>query len=124
MKKIIGLFLVMLICSVSVYAQKDNRGGRMGDPSKRMEKMITDLKLNDKQAADYRKVEKDFMGKMKKMRDEAQDDRSKMREKMQTLRKEKDAEVKKILTDEQFKQYQEKQQAPRDKNRKDGNRRK
>lgn len=118
MNKVIGLFLVILISTVSVYAQKGDRGDRKGDPSKRMEQIVTDLKLDDKQAAEFRKVQKDFMDKMHKERDGAQEDRSKMREKMQSMRAERDTEVKKILTDEQYKQYLEKQQAPREKGKK------
>lgn len=113
MKKVLGLFLVILFCSVSMYAQKGKRDGKMGDPSKRMEQMITDLKLNDKQAADFRKIQQDFMDKMRKERDEIQkdmqNDRSKMREKMDKMREDRDAEIKKILTEDQYNQYLEKQ---------------
>ena len=86
MKKVIGLCLVLLISSVSVFAQDGKRGAKKGgDPAQRCEKMIADLKLDEKQAADFRKV----------------DDR--------------DAEMKKILTEDQYKQYLEKQrpQSPR-----------
>lgn len=39
-------------------------------------------------------------------------DRQKMREQMKTLRNDRDEQLKKILTDEQYKQYQEKQNVP------------
>ena len=92
MKKVIGLFLVILISTATVFAQGGDRQGKKGDPSKRSEKMIEELKLDDKQAAESVK-----------------EDREKMREKMTAMRTEKDAQIKKILTDEQYKQYQEKQ---------------
>ena len=91
MKKVIGLCLVLLISSVSVFAQDGKRGAKKGgDPAQRCEKMIADLKLDEKQAADFRKVEAEFRDKMK-------------------------AEMKKILTEDQYKQYLEKQrpQSPR-----------
>ena len=55
MKKVIGLFLVILISSATVFAQSGNRQGKKGDPSQRSEKMIEELKLDDKQAAEFRK---------------------------------------------------------------------
>lgn len=109
MKKVIGLFLVILISSATVFAQDGNRQGKKGDPSKRSEKMIEELKLDDKQAAEYRKIEADFREKMMKDREAAKEDRAKMREKMMAMRTEKDAQIKSVLTDEQYKLYQEKQ---------------
>nr|WP_129731944.1 Spy/CpxP family protein refolding chaperone [Parabacteroides goldsteinii] len=109
MKKVIGLFLVILISSTTVFAQSGNRQGRKGDPSKRSEKIIEELKLDDKQAADFRKVEADFREQMKKEREAVKEDREKMREKMTAMRTEKDAQIKKILTDEQYNQYLERQ---------------
>ena len=101
MKKVIGLFLVILISSTTVFAQSGNRQGKKGDPSKRSEKMIEELKLNDKQAAEFRKVEADFKDQMTKEREAVKEDRQKMREKMTAMRTEKDAQIKSILTDEQ-----------------------
>ena len=95
MKKVIGLCLVLLISSVSVFAQDGKRGAKKGgDPAQRCEKMIDDLKAKRKQA---------------------ESDRRKMREKMITMRNDRDAEMKKILTEDQYKQYLEKQrsQSPR-----------
>ena len=109
MKKVIGLFLVILISSTTVFAQSGNRQGKKGDPSKRSEKMIEELKLNDKQAAEFRKVEADFKDQMTKEREAVKEDRQKMREKMTAMRTEKDAQIKSILTDEQYKLDQEKQ---------------
>lgn len=116
MKKVIGLFLVILISSVSVFAQSGKRGGQKGDPSKRIEQMVTDLKLDDKQAAEFRKIQKEYAEKMKKERDAAQNDRTKMREKMKQMNENKNAEIKKILSDEQYKQYLEKLQSMRSRN--------
>ena len=123
MKKVIGLFLVILISTATVFAQGGNRQGKEGDPSKRSEKMIEDLKLDDKQAAEFRKVEADFREQMKKERESVKEDREKMREKMIAMRTEKDAQIKKILTDEQYKQYQE-NQTKADSSRKKGQGRK
>ncbi len=112
MKKVIGLFLVILISTVSVFAQKDQRGKRGGDPTQRCEKMITELKLDEKQAAEFRKINTEFREKMMQERKAVEADRQKMREQMKTLRNDRDEQLKKILTDEQYKQYQEKQNVP------------
>ena len=93
MKKVIGLCLVLLISSVSVFAQDGKRGAKKGgDPAQRCEKMIADLKLDEKQAADFRKVEAEFREKMEAERKQADLDRRKMREKMMSLRDDRDAE--------------------------------
>ena len=116
MKKVIGLCLVLLVSSVSVFAQSGKRSAKKGgDPAQRCEKMIADLKLNEKQAADFRKVEAEFRDKMKAEKKQADSDRQKMREKMTTMRNDRDAEIKKILTEDQYKQSLEKQrsQSPR-----------
>lgn len=110
MKKVIGLCMVILISSVSVFAQQGKRGAKKGgDPAQRCEKIIADLKLDDKQAAEFRKVEAEFKEKMKTEREKAESDRREMREKMTSMRNERDAEIKKILTEDQYKQYLEKQ---------------
>ena len=116
MKKVIGLCLVLLISSVSVFAQGGKRSAKKGgDPAQRCEKMIADLKLDEKQAADFRKVEAEFRDKMEAERKQLDSDRQKMREKMTAMRNDRDAEMKKILTEDQYKQYLEKQrpQSPR-----------
>ncbi len=105
MKKVIGLCLVLLISSVSVFAQGGKRSAKKGgDPAQRCEKMIADLKLDEKQAADFRKVEAEFRDKMEAERKQLDSDRQKMREKMTAMRNDRDAEMKKILTEDQYKQ--------------------
>ena len=79
MKKVIGLCLVVLLSSTSVFARENRRmDKRKMDPSARCEKMIAE--------------------------------REKQREKMLAMREDKNAQMKKILTEEQYKQYLEKQQ--------------
>ncbi len=110
MKKVVGLFLVILVSTVSVFANnngKHQRGERGGDPSKRYEKIVADLNLNEKQAADFQKIESDYRTKVKAERDKANTDRKKVREQMNTLRTQKDSDIKKLLTEEQYQKYQQ-----------------
>ena len=96
MKKVIGLCLVVLLSSTSVFARENRRmDKRKMDPSARCEKMIADLK---------------YMEKAQKEREAMKAEREKQREKMLAMREDKNAQMKKILTEEQYKQYLEKQQ--------------
>ena len=109
MKKVVGLFLVIIVSTVSVFANNDSkqRGERGGDPAKRSEKMAADLNLNEKQIADFQKIETEYRAKVKAEREKADKERDKVREQMNELRTKKEADIKKILTDEQYQKYQE-----------------
>lgn len=112
MKKIIGLCLVLLLSSVSAFARDNHkRTDNKADLSKRYERVITDLKLNEKQASEFRKINDEFMQKAQKERADVKSMREKQREKMMAMREDKNAQIKKILTDEQYKLYTEKQKS-------------
>ena len=67
MKKVIGLCLVVLLSSTSVFARENRRmDKRKMDPSARCEKMIADLKLDEKQAVEFRKFKKSIWKRLKK----------------------------------------------------------
>ena len=67
MKKVIGLCLVVLLSSTSVFARENRRmDKRKMDPSARCEKMIADLKLDEKQAVEFRKLKKSIWKRLKK----------------------------------------------------------
>ena len=53
---------------------------------------------------------KEYMEKVQKEREAMKAEREKQREKMLAMREDKNAQMKKILTEEQYKQYLEKQQ--------------
>lgn len=124
MKKIIGLFLVIMLSTVALFAQsnKDNKRERKDfDPTKRWEKMAEDLKLDDKQLAEFNKINEEFKQQMTKEREANQSkreamraEREKQKEAMLAMHTERNEQMKKILTDEQYKQYIEKQKPPRD----------
>lgn len=67
MKKVIGLCLVVLLSSTSVFARENRRmDKRKMDPSARCEKMIADLKLDEKQAVEFRKLQKSIWKRLRK----------------------------------------------------------
>ncbi len=122
MKKIVALVVVILVSSVSVFANNGIRpkDGKKADPSQRCEKMVSDLDLNEKQAADFKKIQSEYQEKVKTMRDKSEADRQQMKEQITTMRTEKNAEIKKILTDEQYQKYEAFAQKKQDRQGKDG----
>ena len=87
MKKVIGLCLVVLLSSTSVFARENRRmDKRKMDPSARCEKMIADLKLDEKQAVEFRKLQKEYMEKVQKEREAMKAEREKQREKIAGVR--------------------------------------
>lgn len=110
MKKVVGLCLAVILCTGSVFAAPDRQKDRKQDRARqRCERMISELKLNERQAADFRRIQEEFRAKMMKERESMEAMRTEMRRKMKTLQEEKNAAVEKVLTDEQYKLYLEKQ---------------
>lgn len=98
-KQILSLAVALLIGSTVCMAQ--NRQNGKADREKRMEQMVTDLGLNEQQA-------KDFKAAMQEMRPAKNKSGERpTREEMQKTRTEMDAKIKSILTDEQYKRYQD-----------------
>ena len=98
-KQILSLAVALLIGSTVCMAQ--NRQNGKADREKRMEQIVADLGLNEKQA-------KDFKAAMKEMRPAKNKSNERpTREEMQKKRQEIDAKIKSILTDEQYKKYQD-----------------
>ncbi len=116
MKKVVGLCLAVLLCTGSVFAAPDRQKDKKQERANRCERMISDLKLNEQQAADFRRINEEFREKMLKEKESMEAERNQMREKMTTLMNEKNAAVKKVLTDEQYKLYLEKQKRAYDRN--------
>ncbi len=113
MRKVLVMFLIVAISGISAFAQQ-NQEERRQRMEQMNERIATDLKLDDKQKAEFKKVNEKYL---KKMTDEMQNmqdmDREERRAKMQAMNDERNADMKKIMTDEQFKQYQEALQAQR-----------
>ena len=93
-KLILSLAVALLIGSTVCMAQNHQKG--KADREKRIEKMVTDLGLNEKQAKDFKAA----MEEMKPAKNKS--DEKPSREEMQKKKKEVDAKIKSILTDEQY----------------------
>lgn len=101
----------LMTCSTLVTAQDApqadaKKGGRKQfTVEQQMERMTTTLTLTDEQKPKVKAVLEGQQKKMQEIRDES--DQDARRTKMQDLRKETETKMKGILTDEQFKKYQE-----------------
>lgn len=109
MKNLIGLFLILFLSSTVLFAQENRTAKRSADMKAMQERMISELKLDEKQAAEYQKISDEFRSKMQSEREKMGGDRQAMFEKMKTLRAERDEKLKAVLSEEQFKQLQEKE---------------
>lgn len=111
-KQILSLAVALLIGSTVCMAQ--NRQNGKADREKRMEQIVADLGLNEKQA-------KDFKAAMEEMRPAKNKSNERpTREEMQKKRQEIDAKIKSILTDEQYKKYQDMRKKDNAKKKKKG----
>lgn len=116
MKNVICVCLGCVMAATSLFARDNRRGGgRHGamNDSIRCERLITRLQLDEKQAAEFRKQQQLFAQQAKQERDAMQALREQHKQKMKALRDKQDAELKKLLTEEQYKQLKEKQPMPK-----------
>lgn len=88
------------------------------DPKQQIERLSDRLYLTDDQKKEFESINNEFFTKMRAERNTNQGDREKMRESMQALMNERDARIKSLLTDEQYKQYVANQEQMRNRNKK------
>ncbi|MCK5209439.1 MAG: hypothetical protein KAI29_19210 [Cyclobacteriaceae bacterium] len=127
MKKIVvftGPILLMLLFTLDVFAQQGQGGPGRGynmDPKEMAERQTNQMKETLSLTADQLpKVEAlnlKYAEKMKVARDETDGDRESMRSTMMAMGKEKDIELKNILTAEQHTKWQEWRKEAREKGR-------
>lgn len=107
------LFIAALIMSMITFAQPPGgQGGNQFDPEemvkRQTEQMVTDLTLNADQTKKVEEINRKYGKKMNEMFQGNRDgggDWSKMREKMEAIRTDKNAELKTVLTDDQYNKY-------------------
>lgn len=111
MKTTMKMFLaaaLFLMMGLSVNAQSRKAPDRSENrPDKETAELVKELDLSDKQAAQVKKIHQDFGEKMEKARKNNDGDREDMREHMAKMEKEKNAEMKTVLSKEQYKKYEE-----------------
>lgn len=101
--------------------QKDTMkmGGMMKMHQPNFDKLKTDLSLNDKQVADWKKMEESMKPEMDKMHEKHMAEMETIHKKhmaeMEKMKAQKDEKLKSILTKEQYEKFQKSQPKPRDK---------
>ncbi|MDD3040208.1 hypothetical protein [Bacteroides sp.] len=103
MKKQILSLVVALLIGTTVCIAQNRQQGKV-DREKRIEKMITDLGLNEKQAKDFKAALQEMRPTKQKQGEQAE---RPSREEMQKKRNELETKMKNILTEEQYKKYQD-----------------
>jgi len=127
------IFIVacMLTFALMVSAQGGQGGGqRQMTPEQRaefqarqLERYKTELKLTDKQVADFKKINDEYTPKQQALFEKYRGgDMDKFREESTKLRTEQNGKVKKILSAEQYKKYEEMLEAQRQRMQGGGNR--
>ena len=106
-KVITALLLFFAICT----ATSAQRGGERPSPEEmaaRQTKQMTEkLQLDEAQTAKVKEINLTYAKKMQEVRDNNRGNREAMREAVTALQKEKSAELKTVLSEEQLKSYEE-----------------
>lgn len=111
-KKLLTIFVFVLLTINALQAQRPNGGGRGGDPKERAnqqtERMIEALDLSAAQGEKISALNLAYAEKMLAARKAAREsgDREAMRATMQTMRKEQNEALKKYLTAEQVTKWE------------------
>ena len=109
MKKLIFAAVLTIMVSITAHSQ-NSRPSSEEFVKKQTEQMVKDLDLNEKQTKQVSDLNTKFAEQMKKARDENQGNRDKMRASMKKMRDDRNIELKKILTDEQYNKHLELQE--------------
>ena len=97
----------LVACSTIATAQDAPKKKGRPTVEQQMERLNTELSLTAEQKPKVEAVVKETNKKMQEIFNDSSTDRSQMREKMQPIREEQTKKMKAILTEEQFKKYQE-----------------
>ncbi len=96
------IFLGMMIASTIMFAQR--KVDPMERAAKRAEKMKTELGLDEVQFNAVKAINEEHAGKLSKMGSDSTLSKESRREQMKTLRHERESALKKVLTDDQYKE--------------------
>ena len=113
----------LLCCSTLVFAQSTNspaRGERRQTVQQRVDKMASELKLNDEQKTKVTALLESGAKKRQELRADTSLSRDERREKSRAFMKEQDKKLKEILTKDQFEQWQKMRSQGRNRPAQDG----
>lgn len=122
-QRIIFLALLLFITTMSIAQAPQEQGKQPNSEEmvkRQTEQMVKELTLNETQKTKVEAINKKFGTKMSETLKAAGGDREKTREQMKTLRKDRDTELKSVLTAEQYTKYQEFEKKKMEERRKNG----
>ena len=102
-----ALLVALLMVGTTLMAQGPQDGKRKDQMRERMEVMIKELGLSEKQEAQFREMHEAHRGEMKALREA---EREGAREKVKELRDAHELRMKEILTEEQWAKFQERKE--------------
>ena len=103
-----GLVACSTLASAQDASKDAKKGGKRGfSVEQQMERYTTQLSLTDEQKPKVEAVLKESFKKRQEIFNDSSIERSQMREKMQPIMEEQNKKMKAILTEDQFKKYQE-----------------
>ncbi len=104
-----GLVACATVATAQETGKSEKKEGKRGFPTveQQMERLSTQLNLTDEQKPKVKAVLEEEHKKMQELRSDTSLDRDARREKMQTIRKDTTAKMKGVLTEDQFKKYEE-----------------
>ena len=109
--KFLAIIALVLTCTFAANAQRG--GGKSIDPTEMAEKetaqMVEKLSLNEKQTAQISAINLDYAKEMHEAHEANKDDRDGLKEISTSIQTRKSAELKYVLTEAQFKTYEEMQ---------------
>jgi len=88
-------------------AGKDAKKGKRYSVEQRLEQLKKDLELKDEQVPKVKTALEGMQKKMQALREDTNLDQQQRREKMRSLMEDQNKKMKEILTEEQYKKYQE-----------------
>ena len=117
MKKV--FLVIALVVNFMSFGQEKMEKRQKMSPEERVktqvEKMTKELNLNEKQVAQVTKLVKSKVAKREELKNEIKENRKENRSKMKAEMEATKAEMKKILTEEQFKKFEENAEARKEK---------
>ena len=100
--------VITVIASTSLYAQKGNKRSPKDIAKQQTDWMVEDLSLDKAQEEKVSAINLDFINSMFSAREKHMGDREAMQAEMKTFSEKKDTELKKVLSEDQFKLYKKK----------------
>lgn len=110
-----NLFLIAILLMGGIaMAQGPRRGDRKNvtpemQAQRMTDRMVKEYSLNEKQAKELQAANLEYTKQMQANREQAKADKKQKREEMKTKRDAREAQLKKILTEDQYTAYQKKQ---------------